>query len=67
MAERQFLSMRDASRRVHRSRRTIRRWMAQGMPYQWLDGRKFIELADLQRTLRTKLASDPTRARKKSS
>lgn len=67
MAERQFLSMRDASKRVRRSRRTIRRWMAQGMPYQWMDGRKFVELSELQRTLRTKLHANPTRPRKKSS
>ncbi|QJU54356.1 hypothetical protein SCB71_14515 [Herbiconiux sp. KACC 21604] len=67
MADPQFLSIRDAGRRVKRSRRTIQRWMRHGMPFHWMDGRKFVELADLQRTLRAKLASNPTRPRKNSS
>ncbi|MEF2979081.1 hypothetical protein [Subtercola sp. YIM 133946] len=53
----EFLSMRDAGRRVRRSRRTIRRWMSQGMPFEWIDGRKFVELDVLLATLRTKISA----------
>lgn len=55
MADPEYLSMRDARERVKRSRRTIRRWMAQGMPFVVINGRKFIRLDDLQATLRAKI------------
>ena len=55
----EFLSMRDACKRVKRSRRTLRRWMAQGMPFVQFQGRKFILLEDLLSTYRGKLESNP--------
>jgi hypothetical protein len=63
-AEPEFLGMRAAGKRVHRSRRTIRRWMAAGMPYKMLDGRKYILLDDLLSTYRTKLLANPTRRKR---
>lgn len=55
----EFLSMRDACKRVKRSRRTLRRWMAQGMPFVQFRGRKYILLEDLLSTYRGKLESNP--------
>jgi wobble nucleotide-excising tRNase len=50
-----FLSMRDSAVRVHRSRRTIRRWMAQGMEFHWHEGRKFVLEEVLTTTYRQKI------------
>lgn len=55
MAEPEFLSKRNAAARVKRSERTIKRWLAEGMPYVMVGDRKFILLSDLQAKLREQI------------
>jgi predicted site-specific integrase-resolvase len=64
MTEPAFLGIRASARRVQRSRRTIQRWLRQGMPYIQFEGRKMILEQDLLSTYRTKLLSNPTRKRR---
>lgn len=54
-AEKQFLSKKNAALRVKRSERTIKRWLAEGMPYTMMGGRKYILLEDLQAKLREQI------------
>lgn len=54
----EIYSMRDAARRMKRSRRTIQRWMRHGMPYYVDGGRKYILLTDLQASIRQKAANE---------
>ena len=56
-----FLSLRNAARRVHRDRRTLRRWMREGMKSVWFEGTKYIELSELLTWYRRKLLANPTR------
>jgi hypothetical protein len=53
-----MLGLPAAAMRVKRSRRTIRRWMAQGMPHQWYEGRKFVLESDLLAEYRKHLVAE---------
>jgi hypothetical protein len=57
----EFLSLRNASRRVGRHRRTVQRWMGEGMKFETVDGAKYVELEELQSWYRAKLLGNPTR------
>lgn len=61
----EVLSIREAARRVHRSRRTIHRWLSAGMPWHQRPGdpTKWIHLADLQAVFIARLDMNPTRPR----
>ncbi|ONI65643.1 hypothetical protein CSIV_05025 [Microbacterium sp. CSI-V] len=58
-----LLTYREAAKRVHRSRRTIRHWRMQGMPMMWAlrDGQRVrvVELRVLLSWWRQKLKNDP--------
>lgn len=55
--------MREAARRVHRSRRTIMRWLEEGMPSRLVDGQRVILLPDLQAAFVQRLETNATRPR----
>jgi hypothetical protein len=70
MNKRQTLTMDEAAHRVHRTRRTIRKWMNQdGMRFHWRNGRKMIRLDDLllhyRRNLTARPSNSPEYRRKK--
>jgi hypothetical protein len=58
MVAEQMLGLPVAAIRVHRSRRTIRRWMAEGMPHHWYEGRKFVLESDLLAAYREHLLAE---------
>lgn len=63
MSPPQHLTYREAAKRVHRSRRTIRHWRLQGMPMSWdvRDGQRVrvVELRVLLSWWRQRLKNDP--------
>jgi hypothetical protein len=58
MEDRELYDVRNASRRVKRSRRAIYYWMRTGMPYRLVGGRRYIAHDDLLRMLRTKIGNE---------
>jgi hypothetical protein len=56
--EPQILNLQAAARRVHRSRRTISRWVREGLPHHDDGGQKFILLADLLTFWRDKMLAE---------
>ncbi|CAN5380278.1 hypothetical protein BH09ACT6_BH09ACT6_18640 [soil metagenome] len=54
----EFLTLNAACRRVRRHRRTLRRWMAEGMEFHWFEGMKYVELTELQSWLRKKIVAE---------
>ncbi|PPF56075.1 hypothetical protein C5B94_03910 [Clavibacter michiganensis] len=64
MNKRETFTIGQAAHRVHRSKRTIQRWLNQdGMRFHWKKGRKVIRLDDLLLHYRRHLLADPTRKR----
>ena len=60
----QWLTFTAAARRVDRSRRTIKRWHAEGMPTVQLTGTNYVRLEDLQAHWRMHLKAWPIGRRK---
>ncbi|WP_440694741.1 hypothetical protein [Clavibacter nebraskensis] len=64
MEKAELLSMKKAAQRVHRTERTIQRWINEdGMRFIWKGGRKMIRLDDLLLHYRTNLKANPARQR----
>jgi hypothetical protein len=62
MEKSELLSMKEAAQRVHRTERTIQRWIYEdGMRFVWRGGRKMIRLDDLLLHYRTNLKANPAR------
>jgi hypothetical protein len=60
-AERETFTIGQAAHRVHRSTRTIQRWLNQdGMRFHWRSGRKRIRLEDLLLHYRQNLTARPS-------
>jgi hypothetical protein len=60
--EPQLLSIGRAAGRVHRTERTIQRWINEdGMRFIWKGGRKMIRLEDLLLHYRSNLKANPSR------
>jgi hypothetical protein len=60
----QLMSMGKAAQRVHRTERTIQRWINEdGMRFVWKGGRKMIRLDDLLLHYRSNLKANPARQR----
>jgi hypothetical protein len=64
MDDRELYDIRNASRRVHRSRWTIYHWMRHGMPFTTIGGRRYIAHDDLLRMLRGRLTAAKEHARR---
>lgn len=62
-SEQTWLTYREASKRIPRSERTIRKWAAAGMPMGWTEREgqrvRVVELAVLQKWFREALQSSP--------
>ncbi|MFT2706216.1 hypothetical protein [Clavibacter zhangzhiyongii] len=62
MDKSELLSMKKAAQRVHRTERTIQRWINEdGMRFIWKGGRKMIRLEDLLLHYRMNLKANPAR------
>lgn len=59
IAEQEWLGLAAAARRVKSSKRTVRRWKAQGMPTRMVDGAVYVELETLLAWWRRKMAESP--------
>lgn len=57
----EFLSLRNAARRVSRDRRTLQRWMVEGMSTETMNGAKYVEREELLSWYRKKILANPTR------
>lgn len=60
MEDREEYGIRAAARRVAKSRRTIYRWMRDGMPYKTVAGRRWIAHDDLLAMWRGRIISHRT-------
>ncbi|MFD2341356.1 helix-turn-helix domain-containing protein [Clavibacter tessellarius] len=64
MEKSELLSMKKAAQRLHRTERTIQRWINEdGMRFIWKGGRKMIRLDDLLLHYRRNLLANPSRGR----
>lgn len=59
MTDENWLTRRQAARRVKRSFNTIRRWQRQGMPTRLIDGQYYVEEEIAFQWKRMKLADNP--------
>lgn len=57
MDDRELYDIRSASRRVHRSRRTLYYWMRHGLRYRVIGGRRYITHDDLLAMFRMRLVN----------
>jgi len=55
---RELYDVRNAARRVHRSRKTVYRWMNHGLTFREIAGRRYIEHDALLAMYRTKLTNE---------
>lgn len=55
----EWLTVAGAAREVGRSRRTVERWLEQGLPYQRVRGHRYVRSSDLFARLRLILETEP--------
>lgn len=55
----EWFTIAEAAREVERSRRTVERWLDNGLPFQRVRGTRYVRSADLFARLRLILTTEP--------